>query len=670
MAACSLLLPAAHAGEEASLRLIPFPKEVTVATGDFALARRLILELPAGQSALLAEQLVAEFKLANLQAPTLRTLKRPAHTVRLSARGRGAPKALALRPNATPEDYALRIDRDAVTMSSPDAAGLFYGVQTLRQLIRANRRADALPCLTIRDWPSIRWRAFQDDLPRGPSSTFDNLKLQAALGSFFKQNVWTYYMEYQFAFAKHSVIGPKNGSLPPPELKALVDFAKPLHLDVLGNQQSFGHFTAILAHPEFKDLRETEYLLNPTNEKTYALLDELYSEVIPLLPLGFFNVCCDETWGLGTGPSKPVAEKIGVGALYVRHIQRLHALVHGKHGKRMMMWGDIILNHADKLKDIPKDVVMLTWGYDPRASFEDQIVPFAKSGYEFWVCPGVNCWSRVLPHFGNATTNIWHFVRDGTKHGATGVLNTAWDDDGENFNAPNWHGIAWGAECAWNASTTSPRDFNRRIGAVLFGESGAHFGQAIEALMTSGLDGLPNAAFWKIDFGPRKVASVTAERARLEKQLQSVREAIAHFEACQREAKLNGGLLDFFVFGARRMELSAQRELDHLEAALAYRDATKAERDQAVALITKAEAALRRARDAHDALGKRFAELWARENKPYALEWTLTRYTAALKKYDAVLDRLAYARSTARVGHLVPAPQDLGLDLVEQGPSK
>jgi hypothetical protein len=145
-----------------------------------------------------------------------------------------------------------------------------------------------------------------------------------------------------------------------------------------------------------------------------------------------------------------------------------------------------------------------------------------------------------------------------------------------------------------------------------------------------------------------------------------VREAIGHFAACQQEAKLNGELLDCFLFGARGAELYVQRELDPLEAATAYREAAQAERDRAVARISRTEAALRRAREAHDALAKRFAELWRRENKPYAPDWTLNRYRAALKKYDGVLDRLACARATARVGHLTPAPADIGLEVVER----
>ena len=94
------------------------------------------------------------------------------------------------------------------------------------------------------------------------------------------------------------------------------------------------------------------------------MLDDLYSEVCPLLPFAMFNVCCDETWGLGTGPSKTLADEIGVGRrLRAAHRAASTTCCKDKYGKRMMMWGDIILQHPDKLDQIPKDTVMLTWGY-------------------------------------------------------------------------------------------------------------------------------------------------------------------------------------------------------------------------------------------------------------------------------------------------------------------
>ncbi len=100
---------------------------------------------------------------------------------------------------------------------------------------------------------------------------------------------------------------------------------------------------------------------------------------------------------------------------------------------------------------------MLTWGYGAADSFENQIVPFTQAGYDFFVCPGINNWSRILPDFGVTVQNIQNFVRDGAKHGALGMLNTEWEDDGEAIQGYKWHGYAWGAECAWNASTTEPK---------------------------------------------------------------------------------------------------------------------------------------------------------------------------------------------------------------------
>ena len=87
---------------------------------------------------------------------------------------------------------------------------------------------------------------------------------------------------------------------------------------------------------------------------------------------------------------KALADRIGVGGVYVGHVRRVHDLLRDRHGKRMMMWGDIILQHPDRLAEVPRDTIMLTWGYDARGSFEDQIVPFARSGLAFFICPGVS----------------------------------------------------------------------------------------------------------------------------------------------------------------------------------------------------------------------------------------------------------------------------------------
>ncbi|MGA2501960.1 MAG: glycoside hydrolase family 20 zincin-like fold domain-containing protein, partial [Tepidisphaeraceae bacterium] len=637
-------------------------KEVRLESGSFSLARPLILDVPNAQSERLGQLLNEELKRAGLPAAQVRGLDSPSPAFRLAA-NQAALKLPSLPNNDAAEAYAIDIRDDEVVCVAREPGGVVFGLQTLCQLIRANRQNDAIPCLSVRDWPSLRWRCFQDDMTRGPSSSLDTLKFEAALGSYLKLNLMTFYMEYQYAFRKHPKIGPPNGSLTPDELTALVDYVKPLRLNILGNQQSFGHFGQILKHPEYAQLRETRDVLAPVREETYQLLDDLYSEVCPLLPFPWFNVCCDETWGLGTGPSKELAAKIGVGGVYVRHIQRVHDLLRDKYKKRMMMWGDIILQHPGNLKDIPKDTLMLTWGYDARANFEDQIVPFAKSGYEFFVCPGVSNWNRILPDFGIAQINIRNFVRDGVKHGAIGMINTDWKDDGESLSAVKWHADAWAAECAWNASATTPEAFNRRIGAVLFGEAEDHFGQAVELLAKAhrlpGMKDMMNSRFWEKDFAP--AAGPARIQATATSLLAVVRPAIQNLEACRREARCNEHVLDTLLFGARRMELIGQRMLDGLQAAQLY--AKLSEHPQHPKAIEPIEQLIQKNRDVHEALAKEFATLWRVESKPYALDWTLARYARTVEDYSALLRKLADARSAATAGRPLPSPEEIGLPI-------
>ena len=661
-----------RAEDAAALRLVPFPKEIKLSDGTFSLKRPLVIEAPPGQLPVVAKVLGQEMRRAGLATPKSRALSKNRHLLRMAAPGTAAIDAGEFRKDATDEDYVLRVSPDGVVVEGRGVAGLLHGAQTLVQLLRANRRGDALPCLEIRDWPSLRWRSFQNDMTRGPSAKLETLQRQVELGAMLKMNLFTYYMEYQYAFRRHPDIGPKNGSLKPEELSRLVKFSRPLGVDILGNQQSFGHLDWILKKDRYASLREDHQIITPVKEESYRLLDDLYRDVCPILPFPMFNVCCDETWGLGTGASKELAAKIGVGGVYVQHIRRVHELL-ARYKKRMMMWGDIILKHPDKLGDIPKDTIMLTWGYGSLPSFEKQIVPFKESGFEFFVCPGVSDWSQILPHFERASINIRNFVRDGARHGAIGMINTEWKDDGESLNAPNWHGYAWGAECAWNSSSTEPADFNRRLGGVLFGEKGDHFGQAISLLSETfkipGMLTMNNKRFWQPDFPVPSNATGLREQA--EKLLALVRPAIEHLEACRRDAAVNAELIDSLILGARRMELIGQRSLDALEVVRLYRAAQiNSSKHEANAQLQQAIDLVRGKVEPHAKLGRQFAALWLAENKPYALEWTTKRYDSFVAGYEAVAQQLSHAWEQLKKGQPLPKPEDVKLVALPAPPKK
>lgn len=684
-AALSVLLAVANLAPAAEpkpgdLRLIPFPKELALAPGTLALA--------AGMHITVDDSAAARVAAADLREDFIAVVGAIGEVQVAPADGARSSWSLVLSKNkvgldavksalgALPkqdEGYALVVTKDFAAVGALRADGLVRGIQCLRQLIRANVRGQALACLSVRDWPTLRYRGFQDDITRGQSPRPETLQIETRMTALLRMNFLTYYMEHQYEFRKHPDIGPVGGSLLQSELQALVAYAKARDVEIIGSQQSFGHFGAILDHKPYAGLQEAPGVLDPTNEGTYSLLDEMYSEQVPLLESKFFNVCCDEVGGLGTGPSKPVADKIGPAALYARHIRRLHDLLKDKYGKRMMMWGDIVLQNPSVLTEIPKDTIMLSWGYGPSPSMEGAITPFTKAGYEFFVCPGVNCWGRILPGFSDATVNIKNYVSDGAKLGAMGMLNTTWDDDGEDLFGANWHGIAWGAECAWNGSTTSIEDFNRRLGGVLFGEPGDDYGQAITLLTkTHALPGygqMSTSLFWQWDMARTPVErSWNYEQAKT--LLEIVEPALEHLRAARKNARFDAEQIDYLIFGAQRMKAMAWRWMEFCEIAQEYERAwfEGADAKEAGRIVRRSMERLTKIRDEHSRLKEQFRQLYLREEKPYAMAGVLGRYDWMIAKYDDLLGKLAKSLDALSSGGALAAPRQVGLQFAEAVP--
>ena len=569
------------------------------------------------------------------------------------------------------ESYSLKATPHGITLTAGTEIGMLHGISTLRQLVRANLHNNSIPCVEITDWPSLTYRGFLDDITRGPSPSLKQLEWEADFASYLRMNCFTCYLEHQFAFRKHPEIGPKDGSLTPEELRTLNAYSVQHGVELIGCQQSFGHLDTVLNHPQFAGLRETPDLISPAVEGSYKLLDDLYSEEAPLLSSKNFLVCCDEVSGLGDGPAKSLVARIGVGGTYAQHLARIHDLTTGKYGKRMMMWGDIILQHPENLRDIPKNTILLTWGYSAETSFDHQIQPFKQAGLDFIVCPGVSNWSRILPDFTTSATNIHNFVRDGIKSGTLGVLNTTWNDDGETLFGPDVYGLAYGAECAWNGSTTSIDQFNRRIGAVLFGEQGDHFGRAIELLgKTHGLSGyraMMDSRFWDVEEGKLPGTRETSV-AQAEALLTIINPALRELKSARADAHYNQSVLDTYLFGAARMRFMAMRQLEYLRSADSYSAAAASSNSATqVAGIESARQRVIELMHGYMELKAEYTRLWHIEKRPYALANVLARYDAAIARFSTVAVHLKDAEAIALRGQPMPTAESVGLDIVELG---
>jgi len=256
-----------------------------------------------------------------------------------------------------------------------------------------------IPGVRIVDWPNMRWRAVSDDISRGPVPTVDYIKRQIRTEAFFKLNLHSFYMEHTFASQTHPLIGPDGGSLTPDEIRELAAYARRFHVELVPEQQTFGHLHKALRLEKYADLAETPYgdVLSPQQEGSYKLIADWYKELNELFPGQFFHIGEDETFELGEGQSRDAARTRGVGAIYFEHLNRVHDLLK-PYNRRLMFWGDIALHHPDLIGQIPKDMIVMNWQYGARDDFWKDIKPFQDAGLEQFVCPGAQNWNQIFPN--------------------------------------------------------------------------------------------------------------------------------------------------------------------------------------------------------------------------------------------------------------------------------
>ncbi|MGN6421543.1 MAG: family 20 glycosylhydrolase [Pseudobacter sp.] len=384
----------------------------------------------------------------------------------------------AQQTNPGKEGYCLLMQQDTRFIAALTEAGLFYGLQTLRQLTRSGF---AQPVL-IADQPAFAHRVVFDDISRGPIPTVSTIKEQIRRLAEIKINYLSFYIEHVIKTQAHPGIAPADGHLSIADIKELSTYAAKYHMQLIGSFQSFGHFEKILALPDYKDMQATPNLIDPDNPKAKQFLTDVIGEMCEAFSAPWFNVNCDETFDLGKGSSKKGVDSLGIATYYAKHISFLNSIVR-KHNKQLMVWGDIAIQHEEILDQLPVDIVWLTWEYGIPASFDKWILPFKKRGLSFMVCPGVLNSNRLFPDHEMAVKNIAGFAKAGRDASALGVFTTVWDDGGAAVFAADWYGVYRAAEASWNTPVDNLTVFDKRYCQVAYNDSAACYTKALHTFL-------------------------------------------------------------------------------------------------------------------------------------------------------------------------------------------
>jgi hypothetical protein len=555
------------------------------------------------------------------------------------------------------EGYVI-VPGDGTTLHviAETSAGLFYGAQTVKQLIRGSGKDAVLLEPTLRDWPAMPHRGLSDDWSRGPLPNMDFLKREIRTLAAYKYNIFSPYFEHTFAYANSPVAAYPGGAMTPAEVREMVEYAAKYHITIVPEQESFGHLHNLLKFEQYSPLAETAHgaVLAPGNADTLSLIGGWFGELAKVFPGPWAHVGADETFELGLGKTREAVTRQGLTAVYLDFLTKIHNTLEPNH-KQLLFWGDVALKSPELVATIPKGMIAVPWIYDARPDFTPAILPFTKAGLETWVAPGVSNWNRMYPNNNEALGNIRGFVRDGQKLGSTGELNTVWNDDGEGIFDENWFGVLFGAAAGWQAGESSEDAFTDSFGLAFHRDSTGKINQAQRELMAAhaalkkaGLGDADDSYFWLDPFSAegRRVA-IKLRPVVSEMRLDAER-AITLLAEARAAGKLeNPEALDAMELGARRIDFVGLKFQAADESVADYKQAQalagdKSRWDEVGELlrnVSSINGRMEDIRDGYTQLRELYQQAWLRDNRTYWLQNNLARYDQSAQLWIGRSDR-------------------------------
>ncbi|MBV9789170.1 MAG: family 20 glycosylhydrolase [Chloroflexi bacterium] len=644
--------------------LIPQPHSFAWSSGSFGLhgATTIVLGTQAGAATLFAARDLqsAIDDVAGLRLPIVKSASTNQRSaIRLILQGRDDASD---QPDGTGETlgaqaYHLVITDAGATITAADEPGLFYGVQTLIQLVRTYGRR--LPGCTCTDQPVLPNRGIMLDISRARVPTLATLTRLAKTLAHYKINELQLYTEHTFQFPTHPEIGKNTGALSADDMLALDEICRERHIALVPNLQSTGHMRHILSLPQYQHLAETEWRwsITPALEESYDFLDELYADFLPAFSVPILNVDSDEAWDHGRGQAKELSAVGGFGRVYLEHILKLRELA-SRHGRQIQIWADVFNHYPELIAEIPEDVILLDWWYEAEESYPT-LKALAESKRPFYVCPGTSSWNTIFPRIDNSLGNIRNYVRDGVAAGAIGMLLTDWGDMGHYQPLSNsWYSYLFGAEMAWTGATTATEVFNQAFGPLFLGDAS---GQTVTAIQRLGR-AVEQPALARSNSSDVVFAlydEPLAGRMARETPAAALEEMIAAAEAAMPAfARLSDATLRHeLLFTASQMIYAAQKVLlgQEIRRALGELAADNTGSAKGAARLDSLIARLETLRAELPPMVAEFERLWLLSSHRSEIDVNLQRYAALLARFDAALSWLRGQRARYAAGERLDA---------------
>lgn len=369
--------------ETFSTGIIPVPQHVNWGEGTFRMPRTLtyVTDLEGQEKADLAAWMERSVAGRFFPVPFVEALEGDIPALRLRIADKGAP-----------ESYRLDVVRDSMTITAPDAAGLFYGLQSLAQL--AEHTGQRIPAVTIEDAPRFAYRGFMLDvsrhfrdkefvkrqldlLARYKLNRFHwhltdgagwriEIKKYPELTDFAAWRPYSCYTEWYYGdrrYCHRDDPAAEGGYYMQEEIREVVEYARALHITVIPEIEMPGHSEEVLAtYPQLacsgKPYVNKDLCIG--NEETFEFLKNVLSEVIELFPSEYIHIGGDEadkaSWATcprcRTRMRQEGLEDVDGLQSYLVH--RVEVFLNGK-GRRLLGWDEILQG------GLAPDATVMSW---------------------------------------------------------------------------------------------------------------------------------------------------------------------------------------------------------------------------------------------------------------------------------------------------------------------
>ncbi|OIV39791.1 beta-N-acetylhexosaminidase [Flavobacterium johnsoniae] len=405
------------------------------------------------------------------------------------------------------ESYSLDVKANKITINATSDLGALHGLETLLQLLQNDSKSFYFPASQISDFPRFTWRGLMLDASRH-FQPVDVVKRNLDALAAMKMNVFHWHLVDDQGWRIETKKHPKLIELASDglyytqeEIKNIVKYADERGILIVPEIDVPGHASAILtAYPEIgskvitltggtseKNIQGTAIAtygiernagifsptLDPTNPKTYKILNELFDEVCPLFPGAYFHIGGDENEGKDWDANPKIQEFKKKNNLKTNHELQTYftmqlAPMLKKHGKQLMGWEEILT------KNLSKEAIVHSWrGPNEGVVAGQSLVDAVKKGYKTVLSNGfyIDLMYPIASHYLNDPMPKGADLTAEEKARILGGEATMWTElaTPTTFDSRVWPRTAAIAERLWSAENiTDVANMRKRLESVSF----------------------------------------------------------------------------------------------------------------------------------------------------------------------------------------------------------